>query len=293
MTSAVVALLFSSALNPCPLMQDRLDGIQKAATASPEQLEKLHAQLESDLGRPLLLQPEGSRDPVTRAGLIERRARAVCRLQSRFSGVSVEAANRDRLKQILDRPEFAGARKRNPDWLARWLRRLGEWLESLFEAQGAQSFAGFTRALVLGLAVAAGAAGLIRALRRVRVQRAAEPQAAMAQRPTLADPPVYLSLAQAALSSDAREAIRQGLLALLSWLEQRRLAQTNRAKTNRELVRDLPARGASAELSETVGALLNWYDRAFYSLSAVPPREARDFIDRISALQSVRAGGPS
>ncbi|HXN41820.1 MAG TPA: hypothetical protein VN918_08545, partial [Myxococcaceae bacterium] len=119
MTSAVVALLFSSALDPCPLTQDRLDGIQKAATASPEQLEKLHAQLESDLGRPLLLQPERSLDPVARASLIERRARAVCRLQSRFSGVSVQAANRDRLKQILDRPEFAGARKRNPDWLAR------------------------------------------------------------------------------------------------------------------------------------------------------------------------------
>jgi hypothetical protein len=106
-TSAVVALLFSSALDPCPLTQDRLDGIQKAATASPEQLEKLQAQLESDLGRPLLLQPEGSRDPVIGAGLIERRAHAACRLQSRLSGVSVQAANRERLKQILDRPEFA------------------------------------------------------------------------------------------------------------------------------------------------------------------------------------------
>jgi hypothetical protein len=274
-------------------MQSRLDGIQKAASASPEGLEKLHAQLESDLGRPLLLEPERSLDPVARAGLIGRRARAACRLQSRLLGVSIQPANRDRLKQILDRPEFAGARARNPDWLARWLRRLGEWLESLFEARGAQSFAGFTRALVLGLAVAAGAAGLIRVLRRVRFPRAAPPPAATAQRPKLADPPVYLSLAQAALSTDAREAIRQGLLALLSWLEQRRLAQTNRAKTNRELVRDLPARGASAELSETVGALLNWYDRAFYSLSAVPPREARAFLDRISALQSVHAGGPS
>jgi len=273
-------------------MENRLDGIQKAAKASPERLEQLHAQLESDLGRPLLLKSERSLDPVARAGLIERRAQATCRLQSRLSDVSIQPGNRDRLKRILDRPEFAGARTRNPDWLARWLRRLGEWLESLFEARGAQSFAGFTRALVLGLAVAAGAAGLIRALRRVRVAREAKPPTATAQRPTLADPPVYLSLAQAALSTDAREAIRQGLLALLSWLEQRRLAQTNRAKTNRELVKELPSRGASAELSESVGALLNWYDRAFYSLSAVPSREAREFIDRISALQSVHAGGP-
>ena len=170
---------------------------------------------------------------------------------------------------------------------------MGEWLESLFEAREAQSFAGFTRALVLGLALAAGAAGLIRALRKVRVPSAAQPQAATGQPLLLEGPPVHLSLAQAALSTDAREAIRQGLLALLSWLEKHRLAQPNRAKTNRELVSDLPARGASGELSETVGTLLNWYDRAFYSLSVVPQREAREFIDQISALQSGRAGEAS
>lgn len=291
MTSAVVALLLTSALDPCPSLQNRLHGIEKAA-ASPEQLEQLQARLESDLGRPLLLQSERALEPTARAGLIERRARTACELRSRLSGVSIKPANRERLKQILDRPELAGARKRNPDWLARWIRRLGDWLASLFEAQGAQSFAGFTRALVLGLAVAVGAAGLIRAWRsRARVPRTAEPSTARAQPARLADPPVHLAAAHAALSTDAREAIRQGLLALLSWLEQRRLAQTNRAKTNREMVRDLPGRGASAELAQTVGALLNWYDRAFYSLSPIKLEEARAFIDRVSALQSAQAGG--
>jgi hypothetical protein len=289
----VVALLGASVLDPCQLLQNRLEGIQKAASASPERLEQLHSQLETGLGRPLLLQSERSLDPLARADLIERRARATCALQSRLSGISIQPANRDRLKQILDRPEFAGARMRNPDWLARWVRRLGEWLESLFEGQEAQSFAGFTRALVLGLALAAGAAGLIRLLRKVRAPSAAEPQAATAQPLLLEEPSVHLSLAQAALSTDAREAIRQGLLALLSWLEKRRLAQPNRAKTNRELVNDLPAHGASAKLSETVGTLLNWYDRAFYSLSVVPQREAGEFIDQISALQSDQSGEAS
>jgi hypothetical protein len=235
----------------------------------------------------LLRDPERSIPAKARVDLIDRRVKAACALQSRFLSVSIQRANRQRLKEILDRPVFADARNRKPDWLARWLNNLAEWLSSLFEAEGAQSFAVFTRALVLGLAFAAAMAAAIRlAYRPRRPPKAVAHLAAPVNAERLADPAVHLSLANAALGRDPREAIRQGLLALISWLERRRLARPDRAKTNRELAGELPARGASSELCDAVGRLLRWYDLAFYSLSPVRAPEARDFIQKVADLQS-------
>ncbi len=314
MSWVLIALLGAAAADPCEYLQQSTDDLTEAARASePKQTDDSHSasravqgdsprsgatvadldidaievRLESELGRPLLRDSERSIALEARADLIGRRAKAACALKSRFSGPLIEPANRQRLKEILDRPVFAEARKRNPDWLARWLNRLSEWLSSLFEAEGAQTFASFTRALVLGLALAAAVAGAIRlARRRPRVTKAPAHPTATVNAERLEDPAVHLSLAQDALGRDPREAIRQGLLALLSWLERRRLARPDRAKTNRELAHELPQRGASAELSDAVGRLLRWYDVAFYSLSPVQAPEARDFLQQVSSLQS-------
>jgi len=289
MSWLLVALIAAAAPHPCAF-EDRLNELTAAAKSSDARLEELQSRFESDFGRPLLRQPERSIPPLSRVELIGRRAKLACALTSRFSGGATRSADRDRLKEILDRPEFAGARTRDPEWLARWWRRLGEWFESLLEAEGAQSFASLTRALVLGIALAAATAGLLRLARRPRTARVVKASALASAPQRLEDPAAHLSLAEAALSSNAREAIRQALLALLSWLERRRLARPDRAKTNRELARELPDRGASPELSEAVERLLRWYDRAFYSLSAVSTREAQQFIHQISALQSSPAG---
>jgi len=289
MSWLLVALIAAAAPHPCAF-EGRLKELTAAARSSDARLEELQSRFESDFGRPLLRQAERSIPSLSRVELIGRRAKLACALTSRFSGAAIRSADRDRLKEILDRPEFAGARTRDPEWLARWWRRLGEWFESLLEAEGAQSFASFTRALVLGLALAAAAAGLLRLARRPRTARLVKTSALASAPERLEDPAAHLSLAEAALSSNAREAIRQALLALLSWLERRRLARPDRAKTNRELAGELPDRGASPELSEAVERLLRWYDRAFYSLSPVSTREAQQFIHQISALQSSPAG---
>jgi hypothetical protein len=288
----LVALIAAGAPPPCAF-EDRLNELRAAAKSSDPRLEQMQSRFESDIGRPLLREPERSIPPVSRVELIARRAKLACALTSQFSGAASHRADRDRLKEILDRPEFAGARTRNSEWLARWWRRLGEWFESLLEAEGAQSFANFTRALVLGLALAAAAAGFFRLARRATTASAGKPSTLPSIRERLENPAAHLSLAEAAVNTNSREAIRQALLALLSWLERRRLARPDRAKTNRELARELPDRGASAELSEAIGRLVHWYDRAFYSLSAVSTREAQHFIHEISALQSNAAGDTS
>ena len=55
-------------------------------------------------------------------------------------------------------------------------------------------------------------------------------------------------------------------------------------KTNRELVRELPDRGAPEPVSRRAGELFGWYDRTFYSLAPVSPDEARRFISEVEAF---------
>ncbi len=292
MSVLVVALLNAAALDPCPSLPERLSELREAAISGAA-IEDRQLRLESNLRRPLLHHTERSLPIEERAELIGQRARSACELQARLSSFSGRGADRARLKQILDRAEFARARTRIPDPVARWLRRLVGWLESFFDGKGAESFAAITRALVLGAAAAAAAVGLIRVALGRRAANAPKPAGLLAAPESLEDPAAHLALARAAVNTDPREAIRQGLLALLSWLEARRLARRGRAKTNRELARELPERGASAELCEAVASLIGWYDRAFYSLSGVAPEEARRFVDRVAALQSRSEGAPS
>lgn len=99
-------------------------------------------------------------------------------------------------------------------------------------------------------------------------------------------PAAHLTRAKALLDSDPREAIRQGLYALLSLLEQQRWARPDRVKTNRELADALPARGAPFELAATVTRMLGWYDGAFYSRAPVTRPEAERFINDVDSLET-------
>jgi hypothetical protein len=109
----------------------------------------------------------------------------------------------------------------------------------------------------------------------------------------LDSPPEHLARARAALTTAPREAIRQGLFALLSSLEDARLARPDRVRTNRELVRELPSRGADATLVAKIDPLMRWYDGAFYSLDEVPKDGAVRFVDDVEKLSLELKGAPS
>jgi len=286
LASMLFALASASACHPVEQSSKQL---RAAADQSQASFDRVLSALRGELGHPLLREGEGTSDE-DRVELATRRLQEVCDLRRRL--ISYPASDRERLKRILDRAEFAGARVRSHDWLTRAVEWLKEWLDSFFQSSGVLGFAQGTRAAVLAMAIALALAGLMRVL---RVRR---PSRAIAAIPTgeaplrLEAPAVHLATAQAALASDPREAIRQGLLCLLSWLERRRLARPDRAKTNRELAEELPARGASSDLSSAVRGLMRWYDAAFYSLSPVQRGEAHDFLERIAHLQSSHAGVP-
>ncbi len=208
---------------------------------------------------------------------------AACNLLERPTlkpvGVSVT------LEKIFSRPELAGARHRSGATLKVLLSRLQAWLESLFETSGAKAYANVTRVLVLAAAMLGAAWLAVRIRRRPKVTAEARVENRLeGSGIALKNPGDHLKRARELLNDDARLAIREGLHAILAMLEARRLARPDRVKTNRELVKELPDRGAPAQLTATLARLLAWYDLAFYSHQPVAAADARQFIEEVHTL---------
>ena len=223
--------------------------------------------------------------------LSEARQVEACALLAHRDASAVDRAS---LEAIYARPELARARQRNTGALKALLARLRAWLETLFESAGMETYSNVTRfvVLALGALLALGVALRLWSRRRGRARPPGAAPAAPAQALVLERPAVHLARARALLATAPREAIREGLLSLLSHLEEQRLARPDRVKTNHELAEELPARGASPELVAAIRATLGWYDEAFYSLEPVPPPAAARFLDEVTALGQRVAGGP-
>jgi hypothetical protein len=287
----VLPLLLASV--PCTDLETDVRLIEETAQTRPAELLTIVEGLEARVGG-MPLRPPSDVPPEQLARDVVVRLREACKLQEAalHEQAPLPPSDPARLRAILDRPEFARARKRNTDLLQRLMRQLDAWLDGFFQSRGAQGFAVATRAVVLGLALAVV---LWVALRLRRWRKAAPvhaPGASGDSAPLALDSPAeHLRRARQTLASDSREAIRQGLLALLSTLEQRQLARPDRVKTNRELAAELPGRGAPAPLVQEVERLVRWYDRAFYSLSPVPPEEASRFVEDVERLHASAPGG--
>lgn len=218
--------------------------------------------------------------------LTEARARSLCALAQTAEGAE---ARPELLASILDRDEFAGARSRQEDAIGLLFRRIARWLELLFSTSGGQVFVESYRVLVLAAAfLVVALVGLrwvrTRALRRTPAPRGHAFEGAL----ELDDPAAHLQRARETLAGDPRQAIREGLLALLSSFERRNWARPDRVKTNRELTDELDQRGAPREVSDRARQLLRWFDGAFYSLDPVPPPDAERFLGDVETL--VRGG---
>ncbi|MER2564448.1 MAG: DUF4129 domain-containing protein [Myxococcaceae bacterium] len=200
---------------------------------------------------------------------------AACAIDAQF----VVTPEVEGLAAIYERPEFRNARASQASDL---LKRLQRWLETVFETSEAETYSNLTRVLVLLLAAFVVIAVSVRFVgRRVSAKTLGKTQAS-ASALELADPSVHLARAKALLGTDARAGAREGLLAILAALERKRLARPDRVKTNRELTKELPERGAPPELVEAVSAQLSWFDRAWYSLQPIDASSASAFLERAS-----------
>jgi hypothetical protein len=211
---------------------------------------------------------------------------AACRLLERSAARAGEGPDVAALGAIYAQPGFERARRRDSGALAAWLAQLRSRLLALFETSGAEKYSNVTRVLVLVLALLAVALITLRLggwARRRRQQRPA-PAPGLAERLPLDSPALHLARARALQVEHPREALREGLFALLSWLEQRQLARPDRVKTNRELALELAERGAPAPLVAAVAPLLERYDEAFYSLEPVSQQSAGRFVAEVAPL---------
>lgn len=285
-----LVLLWLAAL-PCESAPRELQQLTELARGEPAALDAHLEALEPRWEGLPLRSPEDE-TPSERAETAARRIQAACAPAEAAPDVP-EARGTDpaRLQEILSRPEFSLARQRQGDLFQRLMRELMALLEELLQTREAQSFATGTRTLVLvlGFAVVLFAVLRLRHWRRGPARRGGETETGPAAL-ELDSPGEHLARARAALGARPREAIREGLLALLSSLEAKRLARPDRVKTNRELVGELPARGASAQLTGEVERLVRWYDRAFYSLEPVPREDAARFVDEVERLHQGLAG---
>jgi hypothetical protein len=286
-----VTLLWLAAI-PCEGRALEAEQLTEVAGQSPEEV-KLHLEAMELRWQGMPLRSPGDETAEARMETALRRMEAACaRLEAAaLEGGPGRGSDPALLKEILSRPEFAQARLREGDLLERLLQRVKVWLEELLQTQQAQSFAVGTRTAVLALAFAVV---LFVALRLRRWRRGPAQQGGSAGIAAAAlkldSPGEHLSRARASLAERPREAIREGLLALLSSLEGRRLARPDRVKTNRELVAELPGRGASAQLTREVERLVRWYDRAFYSLAPVAAEDAARFVEEVERLHQGLAG---
>jgi hypothetical protein len=211
----------------------------------------------------------------------EERAQAACDLLAQQK--RAPPPDRALLMALLEEPEFSRARNRNSNAAMILWKRFWAWVQELLETKQASEFARVAPYIVL----AAAFTGVLFGVLQLRRRRKPERTTAAAVQPSpleLEAPDTHLARARSLLGTSPREAIREGLLALLSSLERKKLARPDRVKTNRELCAELPQRGAPEPLVREVGARLSWYDRAFYSLAAIDAGEARAFVDGVEAL---------
>ncbi len=287
--AAVVLTLLSSARceeYPAALVALEAEGVgtQNAPTAALGMAER-------SAGQRILFPFEGDLSPEARKAAAVARLQGLCSEPPLSGGGTAEDADPAKLQEILDRTEFAQARQLNEAALARLMRKLEAWLQSLLGTTGAESFGQGGRAVFLGFALALLLALALRLWRAREGRREARSAALPAEALQLKPPETHLALARAALAADGREACRQGLLALLSALEQKRYARPDRVKTNRELSEELSTRGAPSELAAEVRRLLRWYDARFYSLEPVATEDALRFVDDVAQLRQQTLGG--
>ncbi len=291
MLTLALPLLLASV--PCADLEADTRLIEETAKSRPAEVLTIVEGIESRAGAiPLHPRDHVSTKQLARETVV--RLREACAFQEATASpqAPLPVSSPDRLRAILDRPEFSQARRRNTDLVQRLIRQVDAWLSGFFQSRGAQSFATVTRTVMLGLALAVVLWAVLR-FRRWRRASAAQPlREEGAAAPLVLDSPgEHLRRARETLASDTREAIRQGLLALLSTLEERQLARPDRVKTNRELAAELPGRGAAPPLVAEVERLVRWYDRTFYSLSPVPPDEAARFVADVERLHALPPGG--
>ena len=199
-------------------------------------------------------------------------------LEAQFAESS-KNENKQKLDEILRRPEFQKPEEKEKSVLERWTEALGKWLEELFlrrpnaspqDVPNLSALGSVLSYLVIGLAILVIAFVVYRFLlplmgreNRLKITKDKEPRVVLGERIGANESAADL-LAEAenlARAGDVRAAIRKGYIALLCELSDRKILGLARHKTNRDYLRDLKKR---PEIFQNVRAVTGSFERHWY-----------------------------
>ena len=203
--------------------------------------------------------------------------------------------DKQKLDEILRRPEFQNPNEREKSILEQWMNALRKWWRDLFarniepqipnapSPQGFSVIASILQYVVIFLAVAVigfviwrFVIPLLRRDRKVKKRRKNEPRIVLGE--TLAaDETADNLLSEAerlALSGDVRAAIRKGYIALLCELSDRKVLGLARHKTNRDYLRDVRPKD---EIFQPMQNMTGSFEQHWYGATPANEIDWREF----------------
>jgi hypothetical protein len=189
------------------------------------------------------------------------------------------------VSSILDRPEFAGARRRSDFSESSLSQRLNKWLLSQFETRGAATFSEATRVLVLGFGFLAVIALLLRRRRARAHQNAVLPQtAAPTDDGTTVSSRVLMAKARALVDHAPAEALHSGYLALLATLRDTTTISRPETKSSTEAVEALEASRLGDDVTRRCQLLISLYTEAVYGGRRVDTPASLRYLDDVTSV---------
>lgn len=263
---------------------------------SDSELEINNAWLEQDLRALEAMTAKGEnrsqflRQTTEKLGAIRDRLDTLLAEQTAAPGKN---ENKQKLDEILRRPEFQKPSEKEKSVLEKWMEALEKWLQELFrrneptisnqEAPNLSALGTILSYLLLALAaliivfvVYRFLLPLVRLENSLKITKNKESRVVLGERIAANESAADL-LAQAetlALAGDARAAIRKGYIALLCELSDRKILGLARHKTNRDYLRDLKKR---PDIFQNVRAVTGSFERHWYGRVPADEQDWRVF----------------
>ncbi|MBV9242706.1 MAG: DUF4129 domain-containing protein [Acidobacteria bacterium] len=228
---------------------------------------------------------------------------SIADLQRGIADASTKDSDKQKLAEILSRPEYQPPRVEDESLFQRWWREFWDWIDSLFpkpQIQPSSSVGLGSLRLVLQIVIFIAIAALIgflawRFLPFIRLWFGRRDKDARGDRVILGEivssdesaSDIFADAERLAREGDIRGAIRKGYIAVLCELGDRRLVRLARFKTNRDYLRDVQRQ---PQIFEDFRGLTDKFEQNWYGLRTAAPDDWDAFRDGCKqTLQEARS----
>ena len=191
--------------------------------------------------------------------------------------------------EVLSRPEFRETEEslddmRWTDWITQWVQRLVSRFQDLQYAGQLSTAARVLVFALTALTVIALLYLLVRLSRRRRDGESAEEDAPLPSRTFLSLHQYETRLREAVEGSDWHGAWLAAWLQLLARLENRRLVEADRSRTNREYLTQLRGQSLPTGAMSLLAGMVDDYDRVIYGVRPIDEAGWSGFRERIDEV---------